>query len=122
MATVNLALRFLLELAGFAGAGFAVYQLTSGTGVVLPWILGVVAVLLIIGLWGFVVAPRRRNGLSQAQKDVIGTGLLLVIAASVWVAGQPGWAIGFGIVVVANAVLLFVVGQDARLRLGGASR
>ena len=122
MATLNLALRFLLELAGFAGAGYVVYQLTDGLNGAVRWILAMGASGVIIGLWGFVAAPRRQNGLSQAQKDVIGTGLLLVIAASVWVAGQPGWAIGFGIVVVANAVLLFVVGQDARLRLGGASR
>ncbi len=116
MATANLALRFLLELAGFAGAGYATYQLTSGLPGIPRWILAVIAALLVIGLWGSIVAPRRRNGLSQAQKDVIGSGVLLVIAGAVVMAGQPGLAIGFGMLVVLNAVLLFVFGQDARDR------
>ena len=95
MATLNLALRFLLELAGFAGAGYAVYQLTDGLNGAVRWILAIGGGLAVIGLWGFVAAPRRQNGLSQAQKDVIGSVILLVIAGAVWIAGQPGLGIGF---------------------------
>jgi Protein of unknown function (DUF2568) len=116
MATANLALRFLLELAGFAGAGYAVYLVTDGLNDLLRWILAVAGGLVVIGLWGFVVAPRRQNGLSQAQKDIIGSALLLVIAGAVWVAGRPGLAMGFGVLLIVNAVLLFVFGQDARDR------
>ncbi len=116
MATANLALRFLLELAGFAGAGYAVYEVTSGVPSIPRWILAIGGGLAVIGLWGFVVAPRRQNGLSQARKDVIGTVILLVIAGVVWVAGQPGLGIGFGVLLIVNSLLLFVFGQDARER------
>jgi Protein of unknown function (DUF2568) len=116
MATTNLALRFLLEIAGFAGTGYAVQQLSSGAGAV-SWILGLAALLAVITLWSLVVAPRRGNGLSQAQKDIIGSVVLLVVAGAVWAAGQGGLAIGYGVLVILNAVLLFVFGQDARDRL-----
>jgi hypothetical protein len=117
VAIVNLALRFLLELAGFAGAGLAVYAWTDGAAGALRWILAIVAALVVIGLWGFVVAPRRQNGLSQAQKDVIGSVLLLVIAGALALAGQALLGIGFAVLVILNVVLLFVFGQDARDRL-----
>ncbi len=42
--------------------------------------------------------------------------ILLVIAGAVWIAGQPGLGIGFGLLVILNAILLFVFGQDARNR------
>lgn len=116
MAVANLALRFLLELAGFAAAGYAVYQWTDGATGILRWVLALGAALAVIGLWGFVVAPRRQNGLSQAQKDVIGSVVLLATAAAVGFAGEAGLAIGFAVVIVLNAVLLFVFGQDARAR------
>lgn len=116
MAVANLALRFLLELAGFAGAGYAAYAWTDGAAGILRWVLAIGAALVVIGLWGFVVAPKRRNGLSQAQKDVIGSVVLLLMAAAVGLAGQAGLAIGFAVLVVANAALLFVFGQDARAR------
>jgi len=116
MAVANLAVRFLLEVAAYAGVGYAVYQLADGVDGLLRWLLAVAASLAVIGLWWLVVAPRTRNGLSQAQKDVIGSVLMLAIAGLVAVAGQPGLAIGYAVLVVLNAVLLFVFGQDARER------
>jgi hypothetical protein len=119
MALANLALRFVLELAGFTAAGYVAYQLANGAPGIARWTLAVVAALVTIGLWGFVAAPRRQNGLSQAAKDVIGSVILLVVAGAVWGAGQAGLAVGFGVLIVVNAVLLFVFGQDARERFDG---
>lgn len=116
MAVANLAVRFLLEVAAYAGIGYAVYQLADGVDGLLRWLLAVAASLAVIGLWWLAVAPRTRNGLSQAQKDVIGSVLMLAIAGLVALAGQPGLAIGYAVLVVLNAVLLFVFGQDARER------
>lgn len=116
MAVANLAVRFLLEVAAYVGVGYAVYQLADGVDGLLRWLLAVAASLAVIGLWWLVVAPRTRNGLSQAQKDVIGSVLMLAIAGLVAYAGQPGLAIGYAVLVVLNAVLLFVFGQGARER------
>jgi hypothetical protein len=116
MAVANLAVRFLLEVAAYAGAGYAVYQLADGVGALLRWLLAVAASLAVVGMWWLVVAPRTRNGLSQAQKDVVGSVLMLAIGGLVAIAGQPELAIGYAVLVVLNAVLLFVFGQDARER------
>ena len=120
MATINLALRFLAELAGIAAVAYAGFQLAAPMP--LPAVAGIGAALaFIVALW-LVVAPNTANGLSQAQKDLIGTGFLLIAAAALAIAGQPSLAIGFAAIVVANAVLLFVFGQDARARLTGMAR
>jgi hypothetical protein len=116
MAVANLAVRFLLEVAAYAGAGYAVYQLADGVGALLRWLLAVAASVAVVGMWWLVVAPRTRNGLSQAQKDVVGSVLMLAIGGLVAIAGQPELAIGYAVLVVLNAVLLFVFGQDARER------
>jgi len=117
MAIANLALRFLLETAGFIGAGYVAYELADGVRGLARWLLAVIATLAVIGLWGLLAAPRRRNGLTQAQKDVIGSILLVVIAIAVALAGLGAIGIGFAALVVVNAMLLFVFGQDARARL-----
>lgn len=116
MAIANLALRFLLEVAGFAGAGYVAYALTDGLATSLRLALAVAASLALIGLWAFTVAPRRQNGLTQAQKDVIGSLILVIVALGIGLLGQPQPAIGFAVVVAGNAALLFVFGQDARNR------
>ena len=113
MALANLALRFHLELGGLAGAGYAAYQL-AGTGAgSFRWLAAAAAGAAIVVLWALVVAPRTANGLSQPQKDLIGTFLLLLVAAALALAGQLPVAIGFGLIVVANAILLVVFGDAA---------
>jgi uncharacterized membrane protein len=116
MAVANLALRFLLEVAGYAGAGYVAFELTGRAAGGLRWVLAIFAALAVIGLWGMIAAPRTQNGLSQAQKDVIGSVILLAIAGAVLLAGQSVLAIGYAALVVLNAVLLFVFGSDARAR------
>ncbi|MGH2446338.1 MAG: YrdB family protein [Candidatus Limnocylindria bacterium] len=120
MATSNLTLRFLLELAGIGAVAYAGFQVPGS------WLIraaaGIGAPLALIVVWGQVVAPNTANGLSQGQKDVIGTLLLLAAAAVLGLAGQRRLAIGFGVVVLANAVLLFVFGQDARGNFGETVR
>lgn len=116
MAVANLALRFLLELAAYVGVGYAVFELADGVEGVLRWALAIGASVVVVGVWWLVVAPRTRNGLSQAQKDVIGTVLMLVIAGALALAGQVGLALGYAVLTILNAVLLFVFGQEARTR------
>jgi hypothetical protein len=114
MAVANLALRFLVELGGFAAIGYSAYHAVGAGAGALRWLAGAGAALAIIILWAMVVAPKTQNGLSQPQKDVIGTVILLASAGALAWAGQVPLAIGFVVVVIVNAVLLFVFGADAR--------
>ena len=120
MAIANLTLRFLTELLGIAAVGYAAFQVAGP--IPLRAAAGIGAAVALIVTWSMVVAPNTVNGLTQPQKDLIGTGLLVLAAVALAVAGQARLAIAFAIVVVANSVLLFVFGQDARQSLGGTAR
>ena len=100
MAIAMLTLRFITELAGVVAVGYAAFQIEAPTPVRL--------------LAAVVAAPRTQNGLTQPTKDAIGTALLLAAAGLLAVAGQPGVALGFAVVVVANTAVLFALGPDAR--------
>jgi hypothetical protein len=78
--------------------------------------------IVFIAAWALVVAPNTVNGLSQPQKDVIGTVLLLAAAGALALVGQVPIALGFAVVVIANAALMLVFGADARDALNGMAR
>lgn len=120
MAIANLTLRFVTELVGIAAVGYAGFQVAGPMP--LRVVAGIGGAVALIITWSLVVAPNTVNGLTQAQKDLIGTGLLLVAAIALAVSGQLRLAIAFAIVVVGNTALLFAFGQDAREILTGAAR
>ena len=120
MATTNLAIRFVAELAGIAALAYAGFQIAAPMP--LRAVAGIGAAATLIVIWWLVVAPNTVNGLTQAQKDLIGSALLFLAAGALAVAGQPGLAIAFAAIVVVNAALLFVFGQDARETLSGIAR
>lgn len=120
MAIANLTLRFLTELAGIAAIGYAGLQVTGPMPV--RAIAAIGGALALIITWALVVSPNTVNGLTQVQKDLIGTGLLLLAAVALGVAGQLRLAIAFAIIVIVNTALMFVIGQDAREALAGMGR
>jgi hypothetical protein len=102
----NLALRFLLELAGLAALGYVGFQLSDGpvrwvTAVALPAVLAVV--------WALVVAPNATNGLAPSVRELIGSALLLAAALGLALAGQALPAMVFAALVLVNTVLLVVL-------------
>ena len=111
MAIANLTLRFVLELAGIVAFGIWGLNLTSDSRVNL--VAAVLAVAAVILTWAVVVAPKARNGLSQPQKDVIGTAILLVAAVALIGAGQPIAGLVLGALVLANAAMLAALGPSA---------
>jgi hypothetical protein len=120
MAIANLALRFLTELAGIAAVGYAGFQVAAP--IPLRAAAGIGAAVALIVTWAMVAAPKAENGLIQAQKDVIGTVLLLLAAFTLALAGQGRLAVLFAVIVVANTGLMFAFGQGARESLAGMSR
>ena len=120
MALANLALRFLLELGGIAAVAIAGYRLAGASP--LGWVVAVTGAALFVVAWALIVAPKAANGLSQGRKDLIGTALLLLAAAALGFAGWIGPAIGFGSLVVLNAIGLIALGPDPGHRLMEAAR
>ena len=116
MAIANLTLRFLLELAGIAA--FGIWGLNATADPRVNLVVAVAAVAAAIVVWAVVVAPKARNGLRQAQKDVIGTAILLLAAVALVAAGQPVAGLVFGTLVLANAAVLAALGPGAREAFG----
>jgi predicted acyltransferase len=120
MVIANLALRFALELFGIGALAY--WGFTSANSVVPPVVLGVGAALALIVVWSLVAAPKARNPLRQRQRSLIGTGLLLGTAVALGATGQPGVALAFAVLVVANQGMLILFGDDLPESLGSPSR
>jgi hypothetical protein len=118
MAIANLAFRFFVELGGVVALGYWGYQALDGSGSI---VLAIGASLALIAIWAVVLARNADNGLSQPQRDLIGTGLLLASAAALFAAGQPVAAVVFAAVVVVNWILLIAFGPAAIEALAAAA-
>jgi hypothetical protein len=108
MIVLALALRFVLEVAGFVAFGIVV---TIATGQPLA---GVAASVAVIAVWAVVAAPKARNPLRQPQRDAIGTVILLVAAVGLVAVGQPVAGLVFGAAVLGNAAHLAAIGPAGR--------
>lgn len=113
VATLNLTLRFLVELGGVAALGY--WGATTSSATLERVLLGLGAPVLLIVVWALVAAPKADNRLSPTQRDVIGTGLLLLAAGALAVAGEVQAAVAFGSVIVVNAALLLLLGDGPLL-------
>ena len=120
MVIANLALRFALELLGIGALAY--WGFNSANPVVPPVVLGVAAALALIVVWSLVVAPKAKNALPQRQRTLIGTALLLGAAVALAAADQPGVALTFAGLVVANQAMLILFGDDLPESLRSASR
>jgi hypothetical protein len=111
MAATNLALRFIIELIALGAVGYWGF---SNRGLGLGRIaLGIGASLALIVVWTLVVAPNGAIPLSQPQRDVIGTALLVLAAGALADTGYPTAAVAFGVVVIVNWIGLVTLGPDA---------
>ena len=106
-----LAIRFLVEVLGIVAVAFWGWQ--TGPDGIGRIALAVGAAVGLIIVWAFVVAPKADDPLGQPARDIIGTGLLLVAAAGLAVAGQPRLAVVFAVVIVVDWLALVVIAPDA---------
>ena len=107
MAIANLTIRFIVELVGIGAFGYWGLQVGGP-------VLAIVAVAVAIVVWAVVVAPKARNRLTQEQRDIVGTAILLLASATLIAVGQPVVGIGLAVVVMLNAIALRVLGPGAR--------
>lgn len=118
MGYANLALRFLLELAGVAAVAWWGYQL-SGDGA-LRIVLAIAVPAVFVLAWWRVVAPRAVNPIAQPMRVLIGTALLLVAAVGLWTADQALLAAIYAALVLGNAALMPVLGLQPHDTVGGS--
>jgi hypothetical protein len=109
MRQANLALRFLLELAGIVAVGIWGYELASGP---LRWVLALGAPAVMIMLWARLIAPRAKIGIDQRVRIVIGSAVLLLAAGLFATTGAMTAAVAFAALIVLNTVLLFILGTE----------
>jgi len=107
MAIANLTIRFIVELIGIAAFGYWGLQVAGP-------LLAVAALAIAIVVWAVVVAPKAGNRLSQAQRDVVGTAILLVASVALAAVGLSAAAVGLAVVVILNAIALRALGPGAR--------
>lgn len=115
MKAINLALRFLLELASIAGLAIWGWR-AGGTG--LPAVaLAIAAPAVLVVIWGILLAPKATTSpLPIRWRTLAGGIVMLVVAGFVAVAGEPFAAGVLGALVVINTAALFVLGAaDQRL-------
>lgn len=110
IATSNLALRFVLELAGLAALAYAGFQSFDDP---VRWLTAVAVPLALAGFWAFVVAPNATNGLRPGVREILGSIALLCAAGALAASGEPRPAVLFAGLTVANHVLLAVLGDKA---------
>lgn len=98
------ALKFLIELVGWAGTGVAAFQLAPNTP--LGWILGISVPIVVIVLWSLFVAPRARFRLPIVP--LVAVELLVFVAAAIgfWMLGWTTFAIIYLIVLIPVEVIL----------------
>ena len=107
--SANLALRFLLELCALAALAYWGSQI--GKGLIAKIGLGIGAPLLVVVIWGMMVAPNAAVHLPGLVPFVLGLVILGLAAVALAAAGHPSLAVVFGVIVVINAALMLVWGQ-----------
>lgn len=109
MDQLNLVLRFLLELVALAALAYAGFLLPPDG--LLRWIAAGVLPLAFAAVWGTFVAPRAPNRLRDPAKLLLEVVLFGGAAAAIYLAGFPGLAVLYGVIVAGNLALMFYFRQ-----------
>ncbi len=110
---LNLAFRFVLELAGLAAIGFTAFVAAGGGAA--GMVAALAAAMLFALAWGRIAAPRAANRLGLRSRQLAGSAMLLAAAVGLAWAGMPQAALAFALAVVANQLLLILRPSDPAL-------
>ncbi len=86
MASLNVALRFALELCGVAAVAYWGWNATDSMP--LRLLIAIVASLSLVTVWALIVAPGATNPVPQTARMLLGTGLLVLAAGALAIAGR----------------------------------
>jgi hypothetical protein len=104
---LNDVLRFALEITGIAA--LAIWGWSAGGDGPLRFVLAVGAPLVLIVIWAVLIAPKSDSPLPPTPRMLVGSGLLLVAAGALWVAGHREAAAVFAVLDVVNTALYLVL-------------
>jgi hypothetical protein len=105
---LNLAVKFLLELAALAAFGVWGASIASGPLAVL---LAIGLPVIVAVLWGTFAAPRARRRLPLRLRAPFELGVFALAALALWSAASATWAVAFAAIAVVNAALLTLFDQ-----------
>jgi hypothetical protein len=105
----NLALRFLLELCALVALGY--WGFKTGGGLMAKIGLGIGAPLAAAVVWGVFVSPQAPVQLPGFLVLVLQVLVFGAAAAGLVATGHQTLALAFGVIVVINAILMYVWGQ-----------
>jgi len=105
----NLALRFLLELCALVALGY--WGFKTGSGTLAKIALGIGTPLVAAVVWGVFVAPRAPVELPGALVLLLQVLVFGSAAAGLAATGHRTLALVFAVVVLINAILMYVWGQ-----------
>jgi hypothetical protein len=105
--SLNLGLRFVLELAAVIALGWWGFHAAGGAA---AWLLGIGSPVLLILVWALFIAPRAVYPRPAAVRLIVGTVLLEIAVGSLAMVGQAIVAIVLAVVVALNAAALAVTG------------
>jgi hypothetical protein len=105
----NLAQRFLLELCALGALGY--WGFKTGNAIITKIVLGVGAPLVAAVVWGVFVSPQAPVQLPGLLVLVLQVLVFGSAAAALVATGHRTLALVFAVIVVINAVLMYVWGQ-----------
>ena len=114
-----LTLRFALELAAIVALAWWGFAL--GAPPAARVVVGIAAPLIVIVLWGAVVAPRPRLTVPGWVRELTEAAVWVAAVAALLAVGAAGLAVAFAVLVVADRVALrATAGRPSRLEAGRA--
>src|ERR1700759_3038 len=102
---VNLAVRFLLELAALAAFAYWAAHLEASPGRRI--LLAILAPVVVAGFWGLFVSPKARFSTGRAGQVGLGLIVFLGASAALCVRGQPALGVAFACTAVLSSALLY---------------
>ncbi|MFY0544086.1 YrdB family protein [Brevibacillus sp. H7] len=106
MKMANLAVRFLLELCVLASLGYWGFQ--TSKGLLMKIGLGMGAPLFVAAVWAVFGSPGAPVPLSAPLHLLLELAVFGLAAVALYAAGKHELAIAFGMIVVANRVLMYI--------------
>lgn len=104
--SINIAVRFLLELCLLAAVAFVGYRLPSQTW--MRWLTAGVFAVVTASVWGYFIAPKAEHLLHQPYRLLVELVLFGLAVLGLSLVGQPKLALVFAAVVAVNELLLIV--------------